>query len=419
MRRTPSCYSFVLPEGVASLNVLNGSRIVLGVTGGIAAYKSADLASKLVQAGANVDVVMTEAATKLVGPATFQALTKRPVYADVFEPWTPEWHGHISLGHDADAVVIAPATANSIAKLANGLADDMLGAVVLSTRATVLVVPAMEHEMYRHPATQSNLKVLHDRGVVQIGPESGRLASGEIGEGRMAAPETIVSALRMSVGRHGPLAGCQVVVTAGGTQEPLDPIRFLGNRSSGLMGHALAQAAIDAGAGVTLVTSSTSLPIPYGARVVQFRTALELKAAVDTAVQEADVIIMSAAVADYRPKETASSKIKKQPGVNSLTIELVRNPDIVASIRRPGLVKVGFAAETNDLLEHATTKLRDKGLALIVANDAESTIGSRESTAHLLFATGENVNLPRMPKEQVAAEIVTHVARLCASHPNG
>jgi phosphopantothenoylcysteine decarboxylase / phosphopantothenate---cysteine ligase len=355
----------------------------------------------------------------LVGPATFQALTKRPVYADVFEPWTPEWHGHISLGHDADAVVIAPATANSIAKLANGLADDMLGAVVLSTRATVLVVPAMEHEMYRHPATQSNLKVLHDRGVVQIGPESGRLASGEIGEGRMAAPETIVSALRMSVGRHGPLAGCQVVVTAGGTQEPLDPIRFLGNRSSGLMGHALAQAAIDAGAGVTLVTSSTSLPIPYGARVVQFRTALELKAAVDTAVQEADVIIMSAAVADYRPKETASSKIKKQPGVNSLTIELVRNPDIVASIHRRNLVKVGFAAETNDLLEHATAKLRDKGLALIVANDAESTIGSRESTAHLLFATGENVNLPRMPKEQVAAEIVTHVARLCASHPNG
>jgi phosphopantothenoylcysteine decarboxylase / phosphopantothenate---cysteine ligase len=409
----------VSPEGLASLNVLNGMRIVLGVTGGIAAYKSADLASKLVQSGANVDVVMTQAATRLVGPATFQALTKRPVYADVFEPWTPEWHGHISLGHDADAVVIAPATANSIAKLAHGLADDMLGAVVLSTRATVLVVPAMEHEMYRHPATQSNLQVLRDRGVIQIGPESGRLASGEIGEGRMVAPETIVGALRMAIGRRGPLAGCHIVVTAGGTQEPLDPIRFLGNRSSGLMGHALAQAAIDAGSDVTLITSSTSLPIPYGARFIHFQTALELRDAVETAVEKADVIIMSAAVADFRPKQAASLKIKKQPGVDSLTVELIRNPDIVASISRTNLVKIGFAAETDDLLQHATAKLREKGLALIVANDAASTIGSREITAHLLFATGEKVSLPRLPKEQVAAEIVTHVARLCAAHPNG
>lgn len=397
------------------MSVLSGSRIVLGVTGGIAAYKAADLASKLVQAGALVDVIMTEAATRLVGVTTFQALTKRPVHTDVFEPWTDTWFGHISLGHDADAIVIVPATANSIAKLANGLADDMLGAVVLSTKAPLLIVPAMEHDMIRHPATQANLKTLADRGVMQIGPESGRLASGEFGEGRMSSPDTILSALRQALGQSGPLAGKKLVVTAGGTREPLDPIRYLGNRSSGRMGHALAQAAIDAGANVALITTASSLVVPYGADVVNVQTAEEMFTAVQSAVEQADILVMSAAVADFRPAEAKRSKIKKQPGTEGLPLDLVRNPDIVASVTRPGMIKVGFAAETEELISYATAKLAAKGLDMIVANDAESTIGSAESTAHLLFAQGDAISLPRLPKEEVATHVIAHIVRITQS----
>lgn len=401
------------------VSVLSGSRVVLGVTGGIAAYKAADLASKLSQAGVIVDVIMTGAATRLIGPPTFQALTKRAVYSDVFEPWTSDWHGHVSLGHEAGAVVVAPATANSLAKIASGFADDMLGAVILSTRAPLLLAPAMEHDMYRHPATQANLRVLRERGALQIGPESGRLASGETGDGRMAAPETIVSALRYALGRSGPLAGCRIVVTAGGTQEPLDPIRFLGNRSSGLMGHALAEAAVDLGANVTLISTASTLPAPYGASRVSVKSATELSEAVTVATEEADVLMMAAAVADFRPRETAVSKLKKQPGVDNLSLDLVRNPDILASINREGLLKVGFAAETDNLLEHAFAKLQEKKLDLIVANDAESTIGRRESTAHLIFGSGKHISLPRLPKEEVASEILRHVALLIANRPNG
>lgn len=397
------------------MSVLSGSRIVLGVTGGIAAYKAADLASKLVQAGALVDVIMTEAATRLVGVTTFQALTKRPVHTDVFEPWTDTWFGHISLGHDADAIVIVPATANSIAKLANGLADDMLGAVVLSTKAPLLIVPAMEHDMIRHPATQANLKTLADRGAMQIGPESGRLASGEFGEGRMSSPDTILSALRQALGQSGPLAGKKLVVTAGGTREPLDPIRYLGNRSSGRMGHALAQAAIDAGANVALITTASSLVVPYGADVVNVQTAEEMFTAVQSAVEQADILVMSAAVADFRPAEAKRSKIKKQPGTEGLPLDLVRNPDIVASVTRPGMIKVGFAAETEELISYATAKLAAKGLDMIVANDAESTIGSAESTAHLLFAQGDAISLPRLPKEEVATHVIAHIVRITQS----
>jgi phosphopantothenoylcysteine decarboxylase/phosphopantothenate--cysteine ligase len=401
------------------VSVLTGSRIILGVTGGIAAYKAADLASKLVQTGATVDVVMTQAATRLVGTATFQALTKRPVHTDVFEPWTETWFGHISLGHEADAIVVAPATANTIAKLAHGQADDMLGSVVLSTRAPLLIVPAMEHDMYRHAATQANLRTLRERGVVQIGPESGRLASGETGEGRMAPPGTIVGALRQVLGRSGPLAGLRMLITAGGTQEPLDPIRFLGNRSSGLMGHSLAQAAIDAGAVVTLVTTASNLPGPYGAEVVRVQSAAQMFEAVTSAVACADVLVMSAAVADFRPKDSQHSKIKKQTGSDGLTLELVRNPDILASVAKPGLIKVGFAAETDNLIEYAKGKLREKDLDLIVANDAESTIGSSESTAHLLFPNSEPISLPRLPKQQVAERIVTEISRIVQSRRNG
>jgi phosphopantothenoylcysteine decarboxylase/phosphopantothenate--cysteine ligase len=400
------------------VSVLSGSRVVLGVTGGIAAYKAADLASKLVQAGALVDVIMTEAATRLVGIATFQSLTKRPVHTDVFESWTDSYFGHISLGHEADAIVVAPATANSIARLANGLADDMLGAVVLSSKAPLVIVPAMEHDMFRHPATQANIAMLAARGAIQVGPESGRLASGEVGEGRMSSPETIVGALRRVLGRSGPLAGKRLVVTAGGTREPLDPIRFLGNRSSGRMGHAIAQAAIDAGAIVTLITTATELAVPYGAEHVSVQTAGEMLEAVRCAADRADILVMSAAVADFRPADAKRTKIKKQPGTEGLPLDLVRNPDIIASVTRPGLVKVGFAAETEDLIPYAAAKLAAKGLDMIVANDAESTIGSTESTAHFLFAEGEPISLPRLSKHEVAARVVTEIARMVRARGN-
>lgn len=397
------------------MSVLSGSRIVLGVTGGIAAYKSADLASKLVQLGATVDVVMTASATRLIGAATFQALTKRTVHVDAFEPWAADWYGHISLGHGADAIVIAPATANSIAKLANGLADDMLGAVALSTKAPLLIAPAMEHDMFLHPATQANLATLLARGGVQVGPESGRLASGEIGQGRMASPDTIIGALRQMIGRRGPLAGKRVVVTAGGTKEPLDPIRYLGNRSSGRMGHALAQAAIDAGAEVTLISTASAFAVPFGAELVPVETAKQMLAAVKCALEGADVLLMSAAVADFRPADVKRSKIKKRPETEALPLELVRNPDIIGSVGRPGLIRVGFAAETEDLIPYAAAKLTAKGLDMIVANDAESTIGSTDSTATFLFAHGEPISLPRLPKAEVAARVIAQVVRLTRS----
>lgn len=398
--------------GSLSVTVLAGSQIIVGVTGGIAAYKAADFVSKLVQAGAAVDVILTEAAEKFVGQATFQSLTKRTVHGGVFEPWTESYFGHISLGHSAQAIVVIPATANTIARLAHGLADDMLGAVALSTNAPLLVVPAMEHDMFHHPATQANLALLERRGATRVGPEKGRLASGELGDGRMSSPESVLSAVRQVLGRNGPLRGKRLVVTAGGTREPLDPIRYLGNRSSGIMGYALAQAAIDVGANVTLVSSALGQTPPYGAKHVRVTTAAEMLAAVQDAVQTADILVMAAAVADFRPSRAQATKIKKTPGVNVLDLPLERTPDIIASIDKPGLLKIGFAAETHDLIAYATQKLRDKGLAMIVANDAESTIGSADSTAHMIFADGRVVSLPRLPKSVVATEVVAQIVRL-------
>jgi phosphopantothenoylcysteine decarboxylase/phosphopantothenate--cysteine ligase len=399
------------------MTMLRGARILLSVTGGIAAYKSADLASKLVQAGAVVDVVLSETARRFVGAATFEALTKRPVHGDVFEPWTETSFGHITLGHETDAVVVAPATAHTIARLAHGFADDMLGAAVLSTQAPLLVIPAMEHLMYHHPATQANLATLRARGAVQVGPERGRLASGEEGDGRFPAPETIIGAIRQTLGRSGPLAGKRVVVSAGGTQEPIDPVRFIGNRSSGLMGYALAQAAIDAGASVGLVTGPTQLAAPYGADVVSVSTASEMFEAIRRQVAGADALIMAAAVADFRPAEPASSKIKKSSRDDAPTIALVRNLDILATIDEPGLVKIGFAAETDDLIENARKKIAAKSLALIVANDATTTIGSRTSTGTILTPDGQAETLPTLPKEDLAAIIIARLAKVLSERP--
>lgn len=394
------------------MSILRGARILLGITGGVAAYKAVDLASKLVQGGAQVDAVLTESAREFIGPASLNAITRRPVHGSVFEPWTADYAGHLTLGEETDLIVIAPATANALATLAHGLAPDMLYSAVLTSRAPVLVAPAMEDSMYRHPATQQNLEVLRQRGVTLVGPESGRLASGEYGVGRMSEPATLVGAARMALGRDGVLAGKRIVVTAGGTREALDPVRYLGNRSSGLMGYAVAQAAIDAGAAVILISGPTSLPTPYGATRIDVQTAVEMKNAVSDAVKGAQAIVMSAAVADYRPKDVRSEKIKKSELGSTLALELVANPDIIAGIDEPGLLKIGFAAETSNLVEHARKKLRDKRLDLVVANDAEQAIGSRDNQVTLVWPDGTVEALPLLPKDDVAALLIDRISGL-------
>jgi phosphopantothenoylcysteine decarboxylase/phosphopantothenate--cysteine ligase len=388
---------------------------VLGVTGGIAAYKAADLASKLVQLDANVAVVMTESATRFVGPATFEAITKQPVHTSVFEEWREDWHGHISLGQRADIIVVAPATASTLARPAHGLADDMLGAAILSSTCPVIVAPAMEDAMYRHASTQANLNVLRSRGVIEVGPEAGRLASGEMGTGRMTEPLNICGAIRQALGRDGPLAGTKVVVTAGGTREPIDPIRFIGNGSSGLMGYALAQAAIDAGATVTLISAKSCLNPPYGADIVPAETVEEMRGAVEQVVRDADVLFMSAALSDFRPEQRSTQKLKKDQVGDRMSLDLVANPDVLGGIREARLIKIGFAAETEELVANARRKLEAKGLDMIVANDAEATIGSPNSQAICIYADGRIESLDEMPKGELAGIIIERAAELIAT----
>lgn len=392
------------------IRVLRDRRIVLGVSGGIAAYKCIELARALTQGGALVDVLLTEAALQFVTPLTFQALTRRPVHTTVFESWDARSAGHVTLGAEADLMVVAPATANVIAKLAHGLADDALTVTALACPAPLIIAPAMDHHMYHHPATQANLRTLRERGVVIVGPESGPLASGMVGEGRLVEPESLLAVIRATLGRHGPLAGARVVVTAGPTREPIDPIRFISNHSSGRMGYALAEAARDAGAQVTLITGPTERQPPFEVEVIHVQTAAEMAEAVQAAVETADALIMCAAVADYRPSRVAPEKIKKTE--EQLSLPLERTIDILASVQRPGLVKVGFAAETERLLEHGRAKLEAKRLDLLVANDARQTMGRDESQAYLLTAEREPEALPRLPKTVLAEIIVDRVARL-------
>ncbi len=399
------------------MNALAGKSIVLGVTGGIAAFKAASVASLLVQAGAQVDVVMTQAAHEFIQPLTFSAITHRPVHSDAFVPWVGEHSGHVTLAETADLVLIVPATANTIARLALGLADDMIGLVALSTDAPILVAPAMEHRMFHHPATQTHIETLKRRGAEFVGPETGRLASGAEGDGRLASPERIVEAARGILARTDVLRGTTVVVTAGGTREPLDPVRYIGNRSSGRMGFEVARAARDAGADVLLISGPASLPPPDGLTIINVETANEMEKAVKHAVETADVLIMAAAVSDFRSEAPSSEKMKKTAGANYLDVRLVRNPDIVAEVARPGLLKIGFAAETNDLLKNAFGKVASKGLAMAVANDAASTIGSHESTATFLFADGRTVALPKMSKVCLADEIIRAVSLLLSDAP--
>jgi len=389
---------------------LEGSSILLGVTGGIAAFKAATIASLFIQAGAGVDVVMTEAAQRFIQPLSFSAITHAPVHTDPFAPWSDDFTGHVGLARSADLLIVAPATAAAIARLALGLADDLLGLIALSTAAPIILAPAMEERMLRHPATLGHLATLIERGVRIVDPEYGRLASGAIGEGRMASPESVVAAARDVLRRSTRLTGKKFVITAGGTREPLDPVRYIGNRSSGAMGYALAAAAMAAGADVTLITGETSLRPPDGAALVHVNTAAEMHHAVDQATLGANVLIMAAAVADFRPETESPRKLKKTTDQQYLDLRLVRTVDILGSIERPTLLKIGFAAETDNLVENAKQKLAAKGLEMIVANDAVSTIGEPTSRATILTAEGVVTTLPRMSKETLAAKILEMIA---------
>jgi phosphopantothenoylcysteine decarboxylase/phosphopantothenate--cysteine ligase len=393
--------------------MLKNKSVILGVAGGIAAYKAADLASKLFQSGAVVKVVMTKPATEFVQPLTFEALTGNPVVVEMFGPGASHGITHIKLADSADIVVIAPATANIIAKIASGIADDMLTCVVLATKAPVVIAPAMHNNMYINPITQENIEILKNTGFYVIPAGRGRLASGNIGYGRLPETAEIMGHIQMVLGKNGDLAGRHIVVTAGGTQEPIDPIRFISNRSSGKMGYAVAEAARDRGARVTLITAPTSLSDPVGVEMVKIRSVVELRDGVIKAVKKADVLVMSAAGADFIPRTVADQKIKKSDA--GLKLEMVKAPDILSEIKEGQFIKVGFKAETQNLVDNAKDKLYKTNLDLIVANDVTregSGFGTDTNEVTIINKKGESEHLPLMPKRDVADQILDRVVKL-------
>ncbi len=394
---------------------LTDKQIVLGVTGSIAAYKAPDLASKLTQAGAAVDVAMTESATRFVAPITFQSVTGRRAYHDMWDEAAETAELHVVLARRADLMVIAPATATTLARMAHGLADDLVSLTALATRAPILVAPAMDAHMWENVATQENVATLRSRGVTFVGPEEGRLASGQMGTGRMSEVPVLLGAVRNALGQTGDLTGKKIVVSAGGTREAIDPVRFVGNESSGKMGFAVAEAARDRGAHVVLVSGEAALPDPYGVDVHRVRSATQMRDAVVAACEGANALIMAAAVADYQPAEPVGEKIKRK-GRESLSLHLAPTPDILAEVGRPqGLVKVGFAAESQDLLANAKAKIESKGLDLIVANDITATdAGFSVDTNRVLVidSNGEQEEWPLMTKYEVAWRILDKVHKL-------
>lgn len=392
---------------------LDSKHIVLGVSGSIACHKAVDLASKLVQQGALVDVVMTRAASNFVTPLAFQAITHRPVLSDIFNPQTGSAIDHVEIAMRADVVVVAPATANIISKISSGLADDALTTTVLATQAPIIVCPAMDGYMYGNPATKENIERLHRRGLMIAGPSEGHLASGIEGKGRLLESSEIIGHIRLVLGKNGDLANRKVVVTAGGTQEALDPVRFLGNRSSGKMGYSLAEAARDRGASTVIVTAPNRLPDPVGTRVEQVVTAEEMSAALAIECDDADALIMAAAVSDWRPHATSSSKVKKSSAEN-WTVELTKTPDVVSKIQRKGLIKVGFAAETENIEVNAQAKLLPKGLHLIAANDVSNNrvFGDDNNKVVLLDHKGIVEELELMSKYDVGHRILDRVVSM-------
>lgn len=404
------------------ITLLEEKRIVLAVTGSIAAYKAADLASKLTQAGADVDVILTEAAQKFITPLTFQAVTGRPVYTDIWrtegEDALPTHIAHVGLAEGADLFVIAPATAHHLAKLAQGMADDLVCITAMCVTCPVLIAPAMDGNMYEHPATQANLRRLREMGMTILEPEVGRMASGLVGQGRLPETPTLLGAVRQVLGREwGLLHDRRVVITAGGTREAIDPVRFVSNHSSGKQGYAIAQAAVDAGAHVTLISAPTGLPTPYGVTLIHVESAAEMYEAVLEYAEDADAVIMAAAVADYRPVQVADQKIKKTS--KDLTLELERTEDILGTLGKRRVetgmphVLVGFAAETKDLLRNAKAKLEKKRVDFIVANDVSAIgvgFGSDTNVVTILSADGSTISLPQQSKVAVAEAIIQRVA---------
>jgi len=402
--------------------IFKGKRIVLGITGSIACYKAVDLASKLTQLGATLDVILTESAGRFVSPISFKSVTGRDALSDL---WRDSDHvRHVKLGESADLALIAPATAHTLAKMAHGMADNLLTVTILATRCPVLVAPAMDGGMYENPATQANIDLLEQRGVTVIGPDTGRMASGMSGRGRMVEPIELLGHIRCILGRKGPLLGKRFVVTAGPTEEPLDPVRYLTNRSSGKQGLALAQAAVDAGATVDLVTGPIAGQIPIGVNHIQIRTAVEMRDAVLAAASVADVLLMAAAVADFRPAKVQEHKIKKgAQRAEDLTIELDRNPDVLLAVQemrrrtvRP-MVTVGFAAETKDIVVQGQEKMRQKGLDFIAINDVSATdagFGVDTNRIILLSQDGREEKLPLQSKSAIAEKIIETVAKKLA-----
>ncbi|MFC9932851.1 bifunctional phosphopantothenoylcysteine decarboxylase/phosphopantothenate--cysteine ligase CoaBC [Glutamicibacter sp. NPDC127525] len=401
-------------------------RIVLGVSAGIAAYKSVLLLRLLREAGHHVDVIPTRNVTNFVGNATWEALSGNPVTSNVFD--AVDSVNHVRLGQQADLVMVVPATADVLAKAAAGLADDLLTGTLLATRAPVVMAPAMHTEMWQHPATAANVQTLRDRGVRVIEPASGRLTGKDSGPGRLPEPDEIFAAIQDLLAEP-VLAGAKVLITAGGTREPLDPVRFLGNRSSGRQGVALAQAARDAGAEVTLIATHLEVPAPHGVRLVHASSALELREAVFDCAEGQDVLIMNAAVADFRPARIENSKIKKRDEHSAPVIELVRNPDILAELvaargQNPQLPPfiVGFAAETGDeqgtVLEYGQAKLNRKGCEMLVVNEvgASLTFGQETNSIQVLFADGADSVQASGSKLEVARVVIEQISNATKSH---
>ena len=393
---------------------LEGNRVIVGVCGGISAYKICELVRLLKKSGFDVQVVMTKNATRFVSPETFRVLSQREVLVDAFDATDPSRVEHVQLPDECDLFVVAPATANTIAKMAAGIADNMLTCMFLANRRPVLLCPAMNHKMYEHPATQRNLEILRGYGVEIMEPDEGALACGTSGRGRLPEPERIYERIvsMLSVKDY---AGKRVLVTAGPTREHIDPVRFLSNPSSGKMGYAIARAALRRGAEVVLVTGPVSIDPPEGVEVVEAVSARQMHAAVMERVEETDVFIMAAAVADYRPKVTYDSKIKKEKAALDV-LELERNPDIIADVaakKRDHQIVVGFAAETERVFENALEKMKRKGMDMIVANNAVEAFGKEENRVILIRRDGITRYLPQMSKLDVADEILDEIMLLC------
>jgi phosphopantothenoylcysteine decarboxylase/phosphopantothenate--cysteine ligase len=409
--------------GIMSHDPLYQKHIVLGVTGSISCYKALDIASKLVQAGAYVDVVLTKSATEFIRPLAFKALTNRQPYVNMFDLDAKDGESHVELARRCDAMLIAPLTATTMAKLSHGIADDLVALTALATDKPLLVAPAMDSQMWINPATQYNMKNLIQRGVQIIGPAEGRLASGRVGAGRLVEPTDIVDELRYRLARElGDLSSLKVVVTAGGTREAIDPVRYVGNRSTGKMGYAIAEAARNRGAAVSVVTTVDRQSV-VGIRDIRVETAAEMLDAVQQECQTADVLVMAGAVADYRPMNVADQKIKKpKSGASNMTIELEETTDIIASIgsqQKTGrLVKVAFAAETQDLIDNARRKIVAKGADFIVANDVsavDSGFAVDTNRVTILDASGLEEALPVLSKYEVANVILSKALPLIGS----